>query len=314
MSEQYHDSDKSVRSWRDLSREFRKESNCCGALRHVVVYAPKLEGDPNGLEGEDQDDLQRRVFEWVSSSPHAPIAKLIEEDLRFQPMNPQVIVPDEGEWHFFYGFPPEEVPAWSSCWQKLALLSRQGVRLASRAGLVTGIPSTDEGPVIQYPKQWAGSWMSLVYRVARERRPDSLLHVRDTNTWSLRPLPEGVTLSGLDTGVFLASAYAAELLAESAYGRDSRIRWDEQHYRLTFMGQICMERNRKAGAQDEILNEFERDGWPLSVTSPFRDDPKKTRDTVDNLNKLLYKFNSPILFHCSKGARVISRELRSVAR
>jgi hypothetical protein len=82
--------------------------------------------------------------------------------------------------------------------------------------------------------------------------------------------------------------------------------WDPDRYTLTYRGIECLRGRRKAGAQDEILEEFQKAEWPRSIRSPFGHF-KKTRDTVDNLNGRLTE-GSPIRFVCGTGARTIAWE------
>jgi hypothetical protein len=79
--------------------------------------------------------------------------------------------------------------------------------------------------------------------------------------------------------------------------------WDGRLCRLEYRGVVCLQGMRKAHCRDQILEAFQKAGWPEIIPSPFTDE-KQTRDTVEYIKKRLCN-GASLRFHAGAGARVI---------
>jgi hypothetical protein len=181
-------------AWADLARRFRKESEWYPDLRHAVVKLPTSTArstrwdQPNPVISScDAFFCSALAWRWVASAPGPA------------PGHEQVFYGDTG-----YSRAPSR--------RRLADLARIGVELASESGVISPTPPPDPNWT---DVDWAGTWMNLVYRLARQR-PGPLFRVREASHWRGRPLPGGMSVAELPLGIFEVSAFAAGLLAESA--------------------------------------------------------------------------------------------------
>jgi hypothetical protein len=182
----------------DLDRGFREAFARYPDLWHLVIKFPKDCESP-----DNPADQRARCLAWVLAG-----------DSRFE--GPTILVPWEeqlGQQQIFYG----ESAAWEGpCGRRFVSLARVGVTLASESGLISPTPPPDRGGAGIERFHWPATWMNIVYRRAREQRPNSRLWVVESSSWNGHDLPEGMRVAELSSGVFIASAYAAELLARDA--------------------------------------------------------------------------------------------------
>jgi hypothetical protein len=282
-------------AWPELARLFRDESARCPDLRHAVVRLPAdATGDP---------------IRW----DYLPLGltTTIPGDPIVQKWVVTATWPEPGHAQVFYGVAGETN---SPAWRRFAGLARIGVVLAVESGVIVPALAPDPDPARPVPEDvhFAGTWMNLVYRLARERRPGSLLRVQESSHRYGPKLPDGMNIAELPIGVFTASAYAAEQLAQEAEpprpAQEAEPphpvpNWDGLRYRLEYRGVTCLEGSRKAPGQDAILEGFQAAGWPGTIPSPFPVE-KQTRDTVDHLNKRL-KPDATLRFSPGPGAKVV---------
>lgn len=204
--------------WDELARQFRD-----GAARHpdfrvLVIEFPVPAWGPGKPPDEPPGADSERIGRWYKENPGVEVYKLILGDIRY----PKAFANEStllfGQMQVYYGG-----DATAMAWLRFAELARAGIELAVQAGVTIGPLPPDRGPAVDNPKPWAGAWVMLVHRLAKQRRPDSILRAQETRVLRRRPLPDGVTLSSLPVGVFTASAYAADLLAGSGKDREDKI-------------------------------------------------------------------------------------------
>jgi hypothetical protein len=178
--------------WAALVRDFHEESARHPDLRHVLIKLP---------------DFATEATRWDRLNPAIVACGPFASDPVVSQWVSSATWPDPGHEQVFYGVPGR---IGAPGWRRLAELARVGVELARESGVRFTTPPPDPAWV---DADWAGAWMNLVYRLARGRRPGSLLRVHESSSWNGQPLPGGAVVSRLPLEVFEASAHAAELLS-----------------------------------------------------------------------------------------------------
>jgi hypothetical protein len=210
------DGPKTRDAWAGLARLFREESARYPDLRHVLIDLPEAVEIPDNVEAEADRARKARNARRAHLDDAFAMAASIAGDTHHFRFPHRVSLPDRAQEHVFHGDPGGLD---SRSWRPFVDLARVGVELATSTGVIDSTPLPDPLSSTSQAWHWAGTWMNLVYRLARERRPGSLLHVQEWSTWKGKTIPKGMTVASLAMSVFIASAYAAEQLAREAEAR-----------------------------------------------------------------------------------------------
>jgi hypothetical protein len=193
---------------------------------------------------------------------------------------------------------------------------RHLVSIAFRA-LLKGGPHQARAKAIsppRHPSDLSPRWLDLLHDLA-ENCPSAKLRapIRQVQMFGPMKLPEkwpegveeidyaqiagdedvsSVAFCFLEQDVFTATCAAINLLFNEQIppeGEDSKPRWDEKNRQLWWRGVVIrVYKRHPAHAQIDIIEAFEKAGWPLTLSeSPFGTSKrswKKLRDTLHNLN------------------------------
>jgi hypothetical protein len=182
-------------TWAELARRFREESVRYPNLHHLLIEYPECHEVPDDSANRKAKKAATERFKRLS--PAIGLASLVALDPRFRQGQRRLMWHHLGQEHIFFEEPSRDA---APGWRPLVKLARRSIKLMSN-------------PPDQEADDWPGRWMSLVYKLARERRPDWIEEWSDRKR---RPLPKGMRIAELSDGVFIISAYAAELLAGDA--------------------------------------------------------------------------------------------------
>jgi len=108
-------------------------------------------------------------------------------------------------------------------------------------------------------------------------------------------LVSGLEFAFLSRNVFAVSVAALDWFLRRAVGTPKRVGtvaapekpvWDEGRQTLSWKGRVVKRYGRPAKNQIDILEAFQKAGWPFTIPDPFRDHAK-LKQTVKDLNRAL---------------------------
>jgi hypothetical protein len=198
--------------WTDLARLFRDVLSRYSDFHHFSVELPTPMEVPERVAGESPEAALERAGKRIRSNPVLQIYMSMISNMLYWPFIGEWCFPRQAQ--FFYGG-SNDPSVFVGRRQTFARLARTGVVLASESGLINEPLPPDRGPTIYQANAWNAMWMNVVYQQARQRKPGSLLRVDECSDWEGRKLPDGVVVANLSVGVILASALAAEQLAQT---------------------------------------------------------------------------------------------------
>jgi hypothetical protein len=195
----------SADTWAELARQFREKPRRYRKLRHVLIELPEAYELPSNPD--DEQAMSEAIARANRLRPALDMAAIVELSPQFRGCKISLVREHLGQRQFFYGEPAgRDAPSW----QRFVELAHIGVNLASGSGLITPPPLPELLAIEEF--HWAGTWADLLYRLARER-PESSLQIQEWSKSNGKRFPDGMRVAKLVSGVFIASAYAAEILA-----------------------------------------------------------------------------------------------------
>jgi hypothetical protein len=108
---------------------------------------------------------------------------------------------------------------------------------------------------------------------------------RSLDLWCAQKLDlfPGLYIGTLDRDVRICTVGAIEVLLDEQPDAKTVPSWDRGLKELRFNGVLCKKYRQSGEKQFQILEAFEKSGWPSSVPTPF-DDPQMLHQTIKDLN------------------------------